>query len=57
MTLSLSLWAAALAQDGQALRFYDELPSTLNPLYADDLADLRAQSLVFDRLFDRSPIA
>lgn len=47
----------ALASDrDEVLRFYDEQPSTLNPLYADDLADVRAQSLVFDRIFERSAV-
>jgi hypothetical protein len=53
------MWWTIAAWAGRAdepLRYYDEVPSTLNPLYADDLADVRAQSLVFDRLFDRSPV-
>jgi hypothetical protein len=54
LSLLLSLPAA---EADEVLRYYDEVPSTLNPLYADDLADLRAQTLVFDGLFSLPPFA
>jgi len=34
----------------------DVLPTTLNPLYAEHMADLRAQQLVFERLWYNSAI-
>jgi peptide/nickel transport system substrate-binding protein len=39
------------------LHVYDDLPTTLNPLFARTLADQRAAELVFDRLFFRDPVA
>ncbi len=37
---------------GATLSYFEEsIPSTLNPLYADSMADHRAQELIFDRLW------
>ncbi len=42
---------------GAQLSFYEEqLPGTLNPLYASSMTDYRSQELVFDRLFYHSPV-
>ncbi|MBW1879715.1 MAG: hypothetical protein JRJ84_15240, partial [Deltaproteobacteria bacterium] len=38
------------------LSVYDDFPTTLNPLFARTMADLRAAELVFDRLFFRNTI-
>lgn len=49
--------ASLLAGAGGQLAFYDEqLPGSLNPLYAASMSDYRSQELVFDRLFYHSPI-
>ncbi len=53
LVFGLAVHAAPLP----TLRVGDELPATLNPLYANTLADLRAQELVWERLFRRSGIA
>ena len=39
------------------VEFYDEnLPGSLNPLYAESMVDFRAQELYFDRIFYVDPI-
>jgi len=49
--------SAALATTGAALAFYEEnLPGTLNPLFASGMVDYRSQELVFDRLYFHSAI-
>ena len=54
--ISLALGAAALAT-AVNVQFYDEnLPGSLNPLYAESMVDFRAQELYFDRLFYVDPI-
>ncbi|MBM4369282.1 MAG: ABC transporter substrate-binding protein [Deltaproteobacteria bacterium] len=54
--VALGIASAALLA-GAPLSFYEEqLPGTLNPLYASSMADYRAQELVFDRLFFHSAI-
>ncbi len=54
--LALSLAGASLL-GGASLSFYEEqLPGTLNPLYASSMTDYRSQELVFDRLFYHSPV-
>jgi peptide/nickel transport system substrate-binding protein len=54
--LALSLAGASLLS-GASLSFYEEqLPGTLNPLYASSMTDYRSQELVFDRLFYHSPV-
>ena len=51
-TVGISTFGAALE-----VQFYDEdLPSTLNPLYAETMVDYRAQELAFDRLYYIDPI-
>lgn len=50
-------WFVVSALAGDILRVGDELPTTLLPLYAKTDADLRAQELIFDRLFYRTPVA
>jgi peptide/nickel transport system substrate-binding protein len=51
-----ALGAAVLAA-AVNVQFYDEnLPGSLNPLYAESMVDFRAQELYFDRLFYRDPI-
>ncbi len=50
----LAAGAAALAlfATGPTLAYFEEsLPTTLNPLYASTMVDVRAQDLVFDRLW------
>lgn len=60
--ISLLLAASAAAAPmgaapaGDTLRFVDEVPTTLNPLYAATLADVRAQALVYDWLFSRGVV-
>ena len=54
--VALSLAATTLLAGAQ-LSFYEEqLPGTLNPLYASSMTDFRSQELVFDRIFYHSPI-
>ena len=48
---ALGVCASAVAV---TVQFYDEnLPGSLNPLYAESMVDFRAQELYFDRLFYR----
>lgn len=47
---------AGAAPTSEAVRFADELPTTLNPLFAATMADVRAQELIFDRLVYRSAL-
>lgn len=54
--VALGLAATGLLAGAQ-LSFYEEqLPGTLNPLYASSMTDFRSQELVFDRLFYHSPV-
>ena len=48
---SLILLSVFTAAANDTLVFVDERPTTLLPLYATTDADLRAQDLVYDRLF------
>lgn len=51
---ALGVCATAAAVNVQ---FYDEnLPGSLNPLYAESMVDFRAQELYFDRIFYVDPI-
>ena len=51
---AVGLAAVAAAVEVQ---FYDEdLPSSLNPLYAESMVDYRAQELYFDRLYYNDPV-
>ena len=53
----LGLVALGILTGGTSASYYEEqLPSTLNPLYARSMADRRSQELVFDRLFYRSAV-
>jgi len=56
MTLHLALWAVAMAAP-TSVTVGDVLPETLNPLYGRSMADLRAQQLVFERVFYNSAIS
>lgn len=57
MHRSYALVAAAVLSLGADLSWYEaEAPTTLNPLFARTMVDERAQELVFDRLFFRTPI-
>ena len=48
---------AAVLSTGAALSFYEEnLPNTLNPLFASSVVDNRSQELIFDRLYYHDPI-
>jgi ABC-type transport system substrate-binding protein len=52
MAMGFALLTAAVD-----VKFYDEnLPTTLNPLYADSMVDYRAQELYFDRLYYNDPV-
>jgi hypothetical protein len=52
-----SIALIAMAQAVEPVVVHDTLPSTLNPLYGQDLADMRAQQLVFTRLFYSSAVS
>lgn len=47
---------ASVALASPSIVYYDELPDTLNPLYLDEIEEIRAAELVFDRLFYRGVI-
>ncbi|MGC6492461.1 MAG: ABC transporter substrate-binding protein [Myxococcota bacterium] len=49
----LALLSVGLAGPGVSY-FEEDLPTTLNPLYARSMVDRRTQELIFDRLFFRS---
>jgi len=50
--LSATLALCAVIGTGSSLSYNEEnLPSTLNPLYAASMSDFRSQELVFDRLW------
>jgi len=57
LILGLLIGTAAEAKAPDKLIVYDELPSTLNPLYATSMTDIRAQELVYERLFFTTPIS
>lgn len=49
--------AASALTMGQSLSFYEEsLPTSMNPLYATTMVDIRVNELVMDRLYYHSPI-
>lgn len=49
---SSALSTPATSRDGAPIVFLETtLPTTLNPLFAQTMSDVRAQTLVFDRLF------
>ena len=49
--------AASALTMGQSLDFYEEsLPTSMNPLYASTMVDIRVNELVMDRLYYHSPI-
>jgi peptide/nickel transport system substrate-binding protein len=47
---------AAIATAAEIQFYDDELPSSLNPLYAASMVDFRAQELYFDRLYYTDPV-
>ena len=51
------LWMTLALAGDRALTYIDDLPTTLNPLYATTLADHRAHQLIFDRLTHRNAIS
>ncbi|MBT3218321.1 MAG: ABC transporter substrate-binding protein [Proteobacteria bacterium] len=52
-----ALFGGVLGQQPQGtINIYDEPLTTLHPLFPRNMADIRAQTLVFDRLFYRSSI-
>lgn len=53
--LCMGLASGQVAHDDVELTVYDDLPTTLHPLYARSEAERRAVELVFERLFFRHP--
>ena len=51
------LWMTIALAGDRALTYIDDLPTTLNPLYAATQADHRTHQLIFDRLFYRNAIS
>jgi hypothetical protein len=55
------LWILAVSsahsKPPKTLIVYDDLPTTLNPLYAKTMADARAHELIYERLFFTTPIS
>ena len=56
LSVCFALGVATLAAAAN-VQFYDEnLPGSLNPLYAESMVDFRAQELYFDRLYFNNPL-
>jgi len=56
MVLPLVLFGSVAMGAPSSVTLGDDLPKTLNPLYGESLADLRAQQMVFERLFYNTAI-
>ena len=55
--LGAAAFGLAAVATAVEVQFYDEdLPSSLNPLYAESMVDYRAQELYFDRLYFNDPV-
>ncbi len=56
VVIGLGLVSTAFLAGNSMDYFEEQLPSTMNPLYARTMVDRRAHELVFDRMFYRSAI-
>ena len=56
LAAALATGLASMAIAARLEYFEESLPTSLNPLYASSMVDIRAQELVFDRLWYHDPI-